>query len=176
MKPIHWNTGLRLLALAGLGAALAGCGQDNRDLQSYIDRIKARPGGAIEPLPEIRPAPTYEYLANNRRSPFVPDVPQQAAPGPNSGNAPDFDRPREELEKVPLDSLTLVGRLRNARGDWGLIQDPEGRVHRVTVGNHIGQNFGRIVGINDQGIELVEIVRDGLGGYMERPAAVSLGD
>jgi type IV pilus assembly protein PilP len=89
---------------------------------------------------------------------------------------PDFDRPREELEKLPLDSLTLVGRLRNTTGDWGLIQDPEGLVHRVTIGNHMGQNYGRITDITDSQIFLVEIVRDGRGGYMERPSSIGLND
>jgi type IV pilus assembly protein PilP len=176
MKLEARKTGIRLLACASLVAALTGCGQDNRDLQAYIDRIKARPGGTIEPLPEIRPAPTYEYLAAERRSPFVPDVPQEVAFGPNSANMPDFDRPREELEKLPLDSLTLVGRLRNTTGDWGLIQDPEGLVHRVTIGNHMGQNYGRITDITDSQIFLVEIVRDGRGGYMERPSSIGLND
>jgi type IV pilus assembly protein PilP len=177
MKLGDTRAGLRLLALAGLAAAAAGCSSDQGDLQRYIDRIKARPGGAIEPLPEIRPAPSYEYFADDRRSPFLPVVPeQQLANNPNSVDMPDFDRPREYLESQPLDALTMVGRLRNTAGDWGLIQDPEGLVHRVTVGNHMGLNFGRITAISDSEIQLVEIVRDGLGGFMERPATISLND
>jgi len=175
MKLNHAIPGARVLALAGLLAALTGCGSDNRDLQTYIDSVKARSGGAIEPLPEIRPAPTYEYMASGLRSPFIPDVPAQIV-NANSANMPDFDRPREELEKQPLDALTMVGRLRNSSGDWGLVQDPEGLVHRVTVGNHMGHNFGRIVSISDSQIELVEIVQDSLGGYMERPARIGLND
>jgi type IV pilus assembly protein PilP len=49
-------------------------------------------------------------------------------------------------------------------------------VHRVAVGNHLGQNFGRIVAISDSEIQLVEIISDGLGGYLERPAAIGLTD
>jgi type IV pilus assembly protein PilP len=57
-----------------------------------------------------------------------------------------------------------------------LIQTTDGLVHRVTVGNHIGQNFGRVIAISDSEIQLVEIISDGLGGYLERPAAIGLTD
>jgi len=166
---------VRLLSLCGLLLALAGCSSDQSDLLAYIEDVKARPGGAIEPLPEIRPAPVYDYRGYEKRSPFLPDSTQAPLSG-NTAGMPDFDRPREELEKEPLDALTMVGTLRNARGDWGLIQAPDGLVHRVTIGNHMGQNFGRITSISDNRIELVEIVRDELGGYMERPAAIGLND
>jgi type IV pilus assembly protein PilP len=70
----------------------------------------------------------------------------------------------------------MVGTLRNARGDYGLIQDAEGRVHRVAVGNYMGQNHGRIMTINESEIVLDEIVADGLGGYVNRPASIGLND
>ena len=154
--------------------ALGGCASDQRDLQAWIDEVKARPGGAIEPLPEINPAPSYVYQPANRRSPFVPDSPIGVAS--DSGIGPDLDRPREYLEREPLDALTMVGTLSNAQGAYGLIQDSEGLIHRVTIGNHIGQNFGRITSILESEIRLVEIIPDGLGGYYERPAAIGLSD
>ena len=52
----------------------------------------------------------------------------------------------------------------------------DGLIHRVTVGNHLGQNYGRILSISDSSISLVEIIPDGLGGYLERPASVGLSD
>ena len=68
----------------------------------------------------------------------------------------------------------MVGTLSDQRASFGLVQDAQGLVHRVTVGNHLGQNFGRITKITDSEIQLVEIVPDGLGGYLERPAAIAL--
>jgi type IV pilus assembly protein PilP len=174
-KQTHF--GLRFLALLGLGLALAACGSDQRELQAYIDQVKARPGQPIPPLPEVRPAPSFTYVVNDRRSPFVADTPQlRVSDNPNASGGPDLNRPREFLEQVPLDSLTMVGRLRNNRGDYGLIQDSDGLVHRVTIGNFLGQNFGRITSISDSEIQLVELVNDGLGGWLQRPAAISLND
>ena len=44
------------------------------------------------------------------------------------------------------------------------------------VGNHMGQNEGRITDITPSKITLSKIVPDGLGGYMERPAALALNE
>lgn len=163
-----------------LGAAvvgIAGCAGGNGDLRAYIDRTKARPGGRIEPLPQIRPAPTFVYEPGDRRSPFVPDTPQERrSSDPNAVQGPDPDRPREFLESFSLDTLRMVGTLEREGSRFALVQDSDGLIHRVTVGNHMGQNYGRITAITDSEISLVEIVPDGLGGYLERPASVALSD
>jgi type IV pilus assembly protein PilP len=171
----HSRFGARWLAALGLALALAACGSGDRELQAYIDSVKARPGAPIDPLPEVRPPPSFVYEASDRRSPFVPDAPERVA-GQAAGLGPDQNRPREFLEQEPLDALTMVGTLRDTRGDFGLIQDSEGRVHRVTVGNYMGQNHGRIMSISDSEIVLDEIVADGLGGYVNRPASIGLSD
>jgi type IV pilus assembly protein PilP len=40
----------------------------------------------------------------------------------------------------------------------------------------MGQNYGRITGITESEIRLVEIIPDGLGSFLERPAGVGLSD
>jgi type IV pilus assembly protein PilP len=167
----------RWLVAAAVAAALSACGRGTDDLRSYIDEVKARPGGRIDPLPQVRPAPTFAYVPGSRRSPFVPDTPQRRLSNdPNAIAGPDTNRPREFLEQFPLDTLRMVGTLADRRGGFGLVQTADGLVHRVTVGNHLGQNYGRIVSITDSQIQLVEIIPDGLGGYLERPAAIALAD
>jgi type IV pilus assembly protein PilP len=165
------------LAAAVAATALSACGGANDDLREYIDEVKARPGGRIEPLPEIKPAPVFAYEAATRRSPFVPDTPQRRVSNdPNAVDGPDQDRPREILEQYPLDTLKMVGTLSDRIASVGLIQTTDGLVHRVSVGHHMGQNYGRIVAISDSEIQLVEVIPDGLGGYLERPAAIALAD
>jgi type IV pilus assembly protein PilP len=165
------------LCIGALSAALSACGGDTRDLQAYIDEVKTRPGGRIDPLPEIRPAPSFAYDAGGRRSPFVPDTPQErVSTDPNAVRGPDPSRPREFLEQFPLDTLRMVGTLSGLSGAYGLVQTSDGLVHRVAVGNHLGQNYGRITAITESEIELVEIIPDGLGGFLERPAGVGLSD
>ena len=177
MMLMRTATLMRLLTAAALLSALSACGRGTDDLRAYIDEVKARPGGRIDPLPQVRPAPTFAYEAGDRRSPFVPDTPQRrVSENPNAVDVPDQNRPREFLEQFPLDTLQMVGTLADRRASFGLVQTADGLVHRVTVGNHMGQNYGRIVAITDSQIQLVEIISDGLGGYLERPAAIGLAD
>jgi type IV pilus assembly protein PilP len=167
----------RAAALLIAAMTLSACGSGNSDLQQYIDEVKSRPGRRIEPLPPIRPAPTYVYEPGSRRSPFVPDSPANiAAANPNAVVGPDPERPREFLEQFPLDALRMVGSLEINQLMAGLVQGTDGLVHRVTVGNHLGQNYGRVTSISDSEIELVEIIPDGLGGYIQRPASIGLSD
>lgn len=163
--------------LIAAGCVLTACGGDMADLDAYINEVKARPGGRIEPLPEITPYQSFAYVADveGLRSPFAPDTPQ-VAQGPGGGVRPDAERSREFLEQFPLDSLRMVGTLDLAGTNYGLIQDSEGLIHRVVPGNYIGQNDGRIIGISESEIEVVEIISDGIGGYLEREAAVGLDD
>jgi len=167
----------RSLAAAIAAVTLSACSGGNDDLRAYIDEVKARPGGRIDALPQVQPAPTFAYEAGTRRSPFTPDSPQRrVSSDPNAVDGPDPNRPREFLEQFPLDTLRMVGTLADRRASFGLVQTADGLVHRVTVGNHMGQNYGRIVGISDSEIQLVEIISDGLGGFLERPAAIALAD
>jgi type IV pilus assembly protein PilP len=148
------------------------------DLDQYINEVKSRPGGRIEPLPEVKPYEGFTYVADAEgvRSPFVPDTPQVAAAGPSGGVGPDPDRSPEFLEGFPLDTLSMVGTLYIGETMYGLVQTSDGLIHRVVPGNYLGQNDGRISNINESEIELVEIISDGIGGYIERDAAISLSD
>lgn len=157
---------------------LAGCAGDMDDLDKYVNEVKARPGGRIEPLPEITPYEVFTYVADREkfRSPFVPDSPQAVAGTGAGGTRPDRDRSREFLEQFPLDTLRMVGTLAQGDTNYGLIQTSDGLIHRVLPGNYMGQNDGRIVNVDESEIQLVEIISDGIGGYLEREAAVGLAD
>ena len=166
------------LALTLFAVALGGCSGDMDDLDQYVNSVKSRSGGRIEPLPEIKPYEVFTYVADAEgyRSPFVPDAPQRVAGVANIGVGPDPDRSREFLEQFPLDTLRMVGTLSQAGSDFGLVQTSDGLIHRVMPGNYMGQNDGRITNINESEIELIEIISDGIGGYVERDAAVGLAD
>ena len=165
------------LLVAALALGLSACSSDMDDLDQYINEIKAKPGGRIEPLPEITPYEIFSYKADAQgiRSPFVPDTPQVTS-APGQSNAPDPTRVPEFLEGFPLDTLRMVGTLDIAGTTYGLIQTSDGLIHRVVPGNYMGQNYGRITTISESEVGLVEIISDGIGGYIERDAAVSLAD
>ena len=155
---------------------VSGCGQDMSDLESYIDEVKRRPGGRIEELPQVKVYESYAYSVEAERSPFVPEQARNVVQRQASGVKPDTNRNREYLEEFPLDALRMVGSLTAEQTTYALVQTDDGLIHRVRPGNHMGQNDGRIVSITDSEIQVIEIVPDGLGGYMERPAAIALSE
>jgi len=157
-----------------VAATLAGCSDDMDRLHAQVDEIRGHPGGRIEPLPEVRPYETFTYAASNLRSPFVAGMPASATA--STGIRPDQNRPREFLEQFSLDTLKMVGTLRLGGRTFGLVQTRDGLVHRVLPGNHLGQADGRITAIEEGRIALTEIVPDGMGGFIERPAALALSE
>ncbi|HCO59009.1 MAG TPA: pilus assembly protein PilP [Porticoccaceae bacterium] len=160
-----------------LSALLAGCSGDRefRDLQDFMAKAKATPGGKIEPIPSFPPYEGFKYGAMALRSPF--DVPATVTAERVAGNpapAPDPNRAREVLENYNFAALSMVGILDRDGRRWSLIDDGAGQIHRVTVGNHLGRNHGRIVRVTENRTDVIEIIPDGEGGWVERPRTLSL--
>ena len=159
---------------------LAGCSSDNSDLRRRIEEVKARPPDPIEPLPEIKPYEVFTYSAEGLRDPFAGGLlepeDEQPVAVETDGPQPDFDRRRETLESFSLDSLAMVGTLTMQEETFALVQDPDQLIHRVVIGNFLGRNHGRVHSIRPDRVELTELVSNGLGGWIEREAAIALGD
>jgi type IV pilus assembly protein PilP len=168
------NRPLKLVSILAAASLLVACSSDLDELQAQINEIKNRPGERIEPLPEVKPYEAFTYQASGLRSPFVPSAPARS----DVANAvrPDTKRPREFLEQFPLDTLRMVGTLQLNGRNYGLVQGKDGLVHRILPGNYLGQNDGRVVSITATKISVIEIVPDGVGGYIERPAALALNE
>ena len=166
-----------LAALSLLGA----CGGDMSDLESFIDETKRKHHGQVDPLPEFPPYQTFAYGAFDVRDPFraqtdLSGVSAVAAESEYSGPRPEATRRREPLESYPVDSLKMVGLLQQQSQTWGLVRDPEGTIHRVQPGNYAGQNHGKIMGVSETRIDIVELVPDGLSGWVNRDAQLAMSD
>lgn len=166
------------LALTTVTLLLSGCGDRMQDLKQYVAQTKALRGGAIPPLPQIKPMETFTYDDTNLRSPFVPSL-QNFGNGGVSGTGCgvhiNTDRPRQYLEQFPLDSLKMMGTITVNGVMYALIRDGNGDVHRATVGEYMGQNFGKIIKVGQAGLILREIVPDGQGCWTERMTTIQLG-
>lgn len=164
----------QVLIVTGLCVGLGACSSDLEELQSKIAEVRARPGDRIDPLPELKPYEAFTYNATNLRSPFVASAPTSSALA--SSLRPDSKRSREFLEQFPLDSLNMVGTLEMAGKRYGLVRDTSGLVHRVLPGQYVGQNDGRVTSVSASKISVTQIVPDGVGGYIERPAAIAISE
>ena len=168
--------GARLICIAAL-VGLSGCnvGNEFQDLQTYMDEVRARPKGTIEPLPEFQPYEAFTYGAAAMRSPFQPPVKIDLTTQQRGSKdiRPDEKRVRQYLEGFNIEVFEMVGTLSNGEGVQALMRGA-GAVHRVKVGDYLGRNHGRIVKINEASIDVVEIVPDGEGGWLERPRSLTL--
>ncbi len=168
-----------ILTLAlGCLVSLSGCGgyNENQDLLNYIEETKRRPSGQIDPLPPFVPYQSFTYSAMTLRSPFDPPVDevQQMVVGKRTGVKPDLNREKEYLEEFNIASLTMVGTLERGGVMWALIDDGSGGIHRVSEGNFLGKNHGRIIMATSRQVDVVEIVPDGIGGWAERPQVLQI--
>lgn len=160
-------------------ALLAGCGNDDfSDLNRYISEVKAKPKEPVKPLPEIKVIEPFMFKPEGLRDPFKPlEQPEQAEGvdvSAGSGIKPDTTRRKEELEAFPLDGLRMVGTVDIRSSLWGLVKASDGTVYRVKVGNYMGKNYGKIIRIVSDKIELMEIVSDKPGTWREQPASIAL--
>jgi len=163
------------LLLSASLLALSGCADKSmNDLEAFVDNVHKDRKPRVEPLPRVKPNPTFEYTASELVDPFAQANLIQRRPTPDGGPAPDPTRRKEPLEQFPLDALDMVGTLSNDDASWAIIRAPDGTVHRAGAGNYLGQNYGEIQTVQDTQVEIVELVRDVDGGWMERDATLAI--
>lgn len=158
----------------------AGCGREMRDLEDHVEEVKSREPPGIDPIPEVKPYQSYKYQANNQRNPFDASIFQakivEKIRKPNSAISPDPNRTPEFLENFPLDTLRMVGTMEQRGSLWALIQTPEKTIQRISSGNYLGQNNGKVLEVSDAGIKIEEIVPDGFGGWRKRDGSIALSE
>lgn len=159
-----------VLGMVGCGRGITSTPGDAPNLEEWVANVRARPAPPLEPLPVMQQFETFEYAAQGLRDPFSDAFADTGGVGPR----PDSDRRKHELEDFPLDSLEMVGTIGRGGSIIGLVMAPNKVTHRVRMGDYMGQADGRITSVAEDRIELVELVPDGAGGWLERPAAIAL--
>ena len=163
-----------LLATLVLGACARGVTStpgDAPNLQRWVAEVKKRPAPALEPLPVMKQFETFEYAAQSLRDPFSNAFTDDSG---GAGPRPDPNRRKQPLENFPLDSLDMVGTIGEGPSLVALVLAPDKVTYRVRPGMYLGQSDGRVTSVSDDRIELVELIPDGAGGWLERPAAISM--
>jgi type IV pilus assembly protein PilP len=177
MSPNHIKRTI-VIVLIVTSSLITACSGRQDDLNRYISEVKSRPATPIPPIPPVRTYTPYEYDGLTGRDPFRQSTSEGSDQVTQSGTAkgprPDLQRPREYLERFELDTLSMVGTFSKETSDWALLRDPDGVVHRVSVGNYIGKNHGKVNGISVKQVQLSEFIADGTGGWLVREASVAL--
>ena len=162
-----------LILIACLTAMLLGCSSgEGDDLDQFMKGSGNDMSKGVEPLPEVQPYIPLQYNADGTLSdPFK----ARKATAKSGAVQPNTNRPREDLENFPLESLKYVGSLSKNKVTHALIKTPDNILYQVKLGNYLGPNYGRIMAINEASIELKEIIQDDLtGDWVERNASINL--
>jgi len=160
-------------------SVLISCSNDDfSDLQQYLSEVKARPKGTIEPLPEMKTVEPFVFKPEGLRDPFKAltesEESEEAQVSTGNGIKPDTTRRKDELEAFSLDSLRMVGTVVMKGNLWGLVKASDRTIYRVQVGNYMGKNYGKIIRILTDKIELMEIVPDTPGTWREQQTSLAL--
>ena len=173
----------RNFLFAALGLLLVGCGDSSMsDLRSFVDDAFKDEKPDIPPLPPVIPFKPFAYAAAEDNDPFSlanignGGADGGAGAGVQIGDRPDQDRRKEELENYPLDALRMVGTLSKDSKPWVVIKTTQGLVQLATVGNYIGENYGKIkrVSIEEQVVNLTETVLDPTGRWVTRDVEITV--
>ena len=153
--------------------ALGACGgQTHQDLRNWMAEQGKGAKGKLDPLPQVKPYEPFAYNAFDLPDPFKPRKIEPAKG--DSKLAPDLARRKEPLEAYPLESLNMVGTLQKNSQVYALVRTPDKDLYQVRPGNHLGQNYGVILGVSDSEIKLKELVQDGSGDWTERSSSLQL--
>jgi len=167
-----------MATLVCITLSLGACSNDkqNSKLQQQLADIRSRPSGQVEPLPERALVEAPLYTGNTLRNPFSLHGDTAVAVRSTQQNRPDDNRVKSPLEQQPLETLSLVGTLKFAdeKSATALIDDGQGKIHKVTVGQYLGQDFGKVAEIKEDTVFIEETVQDELGGWIKRPRQLKL--
>lgn len=161
---------------------LTGCSEnDFSGMTQYIAEVKLKPKGTIKQLPAIKVIQPFIFKPEDLRDPFKPIKPTEEPLGGQeqrgNGIKPDTSRRKEELEAFPVETLKMIGTVKDAKSNlWALVKSADKTVYRVKEGNYMGQNYGKIIRVTADKIELMEIVPDQPGMWREQQMSIMLAE
>lgn len=148
---------------------LLGCAaEEHQDLREWMRQEAKGMRGKVAPLPEIKAFPVVAYETETLTPPFAPGkiITLEAVA---DKSAPDRVRPKQPLEIFPIEDLKVVGVITAGAVPYALIQTPApNKPKHVRVGEYMGRSFGKITAITQEGITVLETVKDASGAWVEQ--------
>ncbi len=165
---------------AGLSALVAGCAPGQEDLRQWMTEQRNQMRPQVTPLAEPKKYVPKNYVESAAADPFSTDRLAQALRSESGVRgsdasliAPELNRRKEPLEAYPLDAMSMVGTLDRGGKRVALLRVDK-LLYQVRVGDHLGQNYGRITKITEGDVALREIVQDAAGEWIERNSELQL--
>jgi type IV pilus assembly protein PilP len=167
---------MRRLFFPGLMLAvtlLSACGPSRQDnLREWMEEQRKASVPSVKKIPAPQPFKHLPYEQGDRKDPFTKQYFVALANAEAEKANPDLSlaqkaRPRQPLESIPLEAMNFVGMLQKQGRSVGLVR-ANGVVHQVVPGQYIGKNFGKVLRVDEAGIQLREIAQDAGGKWLER--------
>ena len=156
---------------------LGACSSDQDELRQWMEQQRREVKPNVTPLQPPKKFDPQPYNSARAVDPFSTQkltvALKQEARQPNSLLSAELNRRKEPLEAYPMDSMSMVGSV-NKQGQPFALLRVDALLYQVKVGDHLGQNYGKILRIAETEIALREIVQDAAGEWIERPATLQL--
>ena len=172
---------LQSIACLWVFGMLTACGAAPEDeLQQWMGVQRSEIHPRITPISEPKQFTQERYTMVSEVEPFSNQKLTQALKKDSSQAAsngaliaPELARRKEPLEEFPVDSMALVGSMVKAGKPVALVTVGK-LLYQVRLGEHLGQNYGRVTKISETEVSLREIVQDAAGEWIERTASLQL--
>jgi type IV pilus assembly protein PilP len=173
---------MRRVTYAGvflMGALLSACGPSRQDaLRDWMQEQRTASVPRVNKIPAPQPFKHLPYEQGERKDPFTKQYFLALAKAEADKANPDLSlsqksRTRQPLESIALEAMNFVGILEKQGRTVGLVR-ANGTVYQVMPGQYIGKNFGKVLRVNESGIQLREIAQDAGGKWLERDAYLRL--
>lgn len=169
---------MKHLIILLLSFSLFACGQvEMDDLNSFVVNAKSKVYPIDDKIPELKKIDALVFIGTEQRNPFIEPKAEVVEPvkhTPKSCPQPDFTRKKEALEAYSVDNLIMRGTLLINRALWALVEIPGGELHKVKPGYYLGLNYGKVLTITNNQIELLELASDRDGCWEERMTQITL--
>lgn len=160
---------------------IAGCGSgENEDIKKWMAEASKDMRGKVEKIDEPKKYEPFKYESDKLVDPFnatkvtaMADAGKQPGSKNAGGPRPDLSRPKEVLEAFSIENLRMVGAMQQKGVSYAIIK-ADSSLHRVKVGNYIGQNYGKITKITETEVMVQEMIEDGSGEYVYRDSTLVL--
>jgi type IV pilus assembly protein PilP len=134
--------------------------------------------GKLPPLPAIKSYEAVSYTVESKLDPFSDAKIEPEVEFRVGEVGPDFEARiarNNILEKYPLESMLMIGYLKINNQDMAAIEVAQLQlVKQIKLGDYIGFDFGKVVKITDQEVELQETIQDSSGVWTERVNTLQL--
>ena len=156
---------------------IAACSSPSEELQAWTEQQRREVKFGVQPLPPPGRFEPQPYLALQEVDPFnsqkLSGAMRQEVRQMDARMTAELNRRREPLEAFPLDVMVLTGSVLRQGRPVALIAVDK-LLYQVKLGDYMGQNYGRVVKIEESKIELREIVQDASGEWVERITALQM--